>query len=107
MRKKIPKPALIDDTILPRLMDSVNLPINKTEQKFMSECLQEKTSLLPENYRAPLLLKSNGYTNKEIAEILDCSLENAKIRLHRARKKMKQILGYDCEFYYDERNVLC
>ncbi|MHB1166949.1 MAG: RNA polymerase sigma factor [Carboxydocellales bacterium] len=44
--------------------------------------------------------------NQEIAEILNISLDNAKIRLHRARTKLKQILGDNCSFYYDERNVL-
>ena len=37
--------------------------------------------------------------NKEIAEILDISLDNVKIRLHRARAKLKAILNEACDFY--------
>lgn len=72
----------------------------------MSECVQSKVLQLPENYRAPLFLDLQGYSNQEIANILNCSLDNAKIKLHRARQKMKEILGSACNFYYDERNVL-
>jgi RNA polymerase sigma-70 factor (ECF subfamily) len=78
----------------------------EVEQNIMSECVQSKVLQMPENYRAPLFLDLQGYNNNEIADILDCSLDNAKIRLHRARKKMKEILGSECSFYYDERNVL-
>lgn len=77
------------------------------ERKEMSRCVQGKLLLIPENHRAPLILDIQGHRNREIADILGCSLENAKIRLHRGRKKMKEILGSDCSFYYDERNVLC
>lgn len=73
----------------------------------MSECVQNKLLLLPENYRITLLLDIQGYSNREKAELLGYTLENAKIRLHRARQKMKVILGRDCNLYYDERNVLC
>jgi RNA polymerase sigma-70 factor, ECF subfamily len=68
---------------------------------------QKMMLLLPEQYRVVLFLDINGYSNKEIAEILDCSLGTAKIRLHRARKKVKETLGDHCNLYYDERNVLC
>jgi len=89
------------------IIELTSCPLRKAEQNFMSTCVQEKLSLLPENYRAPLFLNMNGYSNLEIAEILGCSLANAKIRLHRARKKLRGILGQDCHFYYDERSVLC
>ncbi len=57
------------------------------EQKIMSECVQEKINLLPENYRPALFLDMQGYSNQEIANILNCTLENTKIRLHRAKKR--------------------
>lgn len=72
------------------------------EQKIMSECVQSKLNLLPENYRAAVFLDMHGYSNSEIANILECSLENAKILLHRGRKKLKEILGNDCGLYFDE-----
>lgn len=79
----------------------------QVDQKLMSECIQNKMLLIPERYRAVLFLDINDYSNKEIAEILGCSLETVKIRLHRARKKIKETLGDHCNLYYDDRNVLC
>ena len=43
---------------------------------------------------------------KEIAEILDITVENIKVRLHRARIKLKAILDDACEFYYNDKNTL-
>lgn len=107
-RKKSSHTLSINDEMLAaNLADMKNSLSKEIEQKIMSECVQSKILQLPENYRAPLFLDLHGYSNNEISTILDCSLDNAKIRLHRARKKMKEILDNDCKFYYDERNVLC
>lgn len=57
----------------------------------MSKCVQDKIILLPENYRIPYILDIQGYSNSEIASILNCTLENTKIRLHRARRKIKKL----------------
>lgn len=106
-KKKLSRYTSIDENLTAKLIDlKINL-FKEIEQNIMSECVRSKILLIPENYRAPLFLDMHGYNNKEIADILCCSLENAKIRLHRARKKMKEILSKDCSLYYDERNVLC
>ena len=79
----------------------------KLEQHQMSVCVQNQMLLLPENYRTVIwLFDVLGFTLKEIADILDLSVENVKIRLHRARKKLKSILSQKCTFDKDERNVL-
>jgi hypothetical protein len=44
--------------------------------------------------------------HQEIAETLGITIENVKVRLHRARKKLKTILEEKCTFEKDERNVL-
>jgi RNA polymerase sigma-70 factor (ECF subfamily) len=46
------------------------------------------------------------FSHQEIADILGLSVENVKVRLHRARKKFKAILEEKCTFEVDERNVL-
>ncbi|WP_022665411.1 RNA polymerase sigma factor [Desulfospira joergensenii] len=84
---------------------------NTTEQnlirKEMSECVQEFVDKLPPDYRIIIALSElEGLTNKEISQILDISLENAKIRLHRARKKLKKLLDQGCDFYINEQNTL-
>lgn len=99
--------SCVDEQLFSNLKDTSKNLLKEVEQKIMSDCVQSKILLMPENYRAPLFLDMQNYNNNEIAEILGCSLENAKIRLHRAKNKMKVILGNDCSFYFDERNVLC
>ena len=76
-------------------------------RKEMNECIRETIDRLPENYRTVLVLSDlEELTNIEIAEVLDMSLENVKIRLHRARARLKKELGEKCQFYRDERNEL-
>ena len=45
-----------------------------------------------------------GFQNSEIAEILGISLDTVKIRLHRARDRLRKELGTGCNFFRDERN---
>jgi len=79
----------------------------KLEQRQMGECVQDKIRLLPESYQTVLVLFDlMEFSHQEIAEILDISVENVKVRLHRARKKLKTILEKECKFEVDERNVL-
>ncbi len=62
---------------------------------------------LSEDYRVVIVLSDlQGLKNREIAEILGCSLETVKIRLHRARKQLKEALETCCTFYYDKNNNL-
>jgi RNA polymerase sigma-70 factor (ECF subfamily) len=76
-------------------------------RKEMNECIKGVVDGLPENYRAVLILSDlEELTNNEIAEVLDISLETVKIRLHRARTRLKKELEHNCSFYKDERNEL-
>jgi RNA polymerase sigma-70 factor (ECF subfamily) len=73
----------------------------------MSACIAEFVTRLPENYRAAMILSElEGFGNGEIAEILGLSLETVKIRLHRARERLRKELAADCNFYRDECNEL-
>jgi RNA polymerase sigma-70 factor (ECF subfamily) len=76
-------------------------------QKEMSECINEYIDNLPPDYKTVIVLSEmEGLANKEIAEILGTSLGNVKIRLHRARAKLKSILNKACEFYYTDKSTL-
>ena len=76
------------------------------EQHQMSACVQDKIRLLPESYQTVLVLFDlMEFNHQEIAEILDISIENVKVRLHRARRKLKTILEEECRFEVDERSV--
>ena len=79
----------------------------KLEQRQMGECVQNQIDLLPESLRTVLVLFDiMEFTHQEIAEILENTVENVKVRLHRARKKLKTILEEKCTFETDERSVL-
>jgi RNA polymerase sigma-70 factor (ECF subfamily) len=82
-------------------------PQGALEQHQMGLCVQDKVNLLPDSLRTVLVLYDVvEMSHKEIAAILDISLENVKVRIHRARKKLKSILEDRCTFQRDERNVL-
>ena len=71
----------------------------------MNACVREFVERLPDPYRAVIVLSAmEGFKNREIAEILGQSLDTVKIRLHRAREKLKQDLVAGCTFQRDERN---
>jgi RNA polymerase sigma-70 factor (ECF subfamily) len=76
------------------------------EQREMSSCVQDYIEDLSDPYRAVILLHDvQGLTNPEIAEMLGLSLAAVKIRLHRARGKLRAALGEGCSFSRDERGV--
>ncbi len=76
-------------------------------RKEMNECIRGIVDDLPENYSTVLVLSDlEGLTNGEIAGVLEVSLETVKIRLHRARTRLKKELEHRCSFYKDERNEL-
>ena len=76
-------------------------------KKEMNECIDEYIDTLPDNYKTIIVLSEiEGFTNKEIAEVLNLSQDNVKIRLHRARTKLKSVLDEACDFYYTENNTL-
>ena len=77
------------------------------EQREMSLCVEDKINRLPESHKEVLAFSDTmDLSRKEIAEILGISVANVKIRLHRARKALKDILEQDCVFEHDERNVM-
>ena len=71
----------------------------------MNECIRGIVEKLPESYRTVLVLgELEGFKDDEIAEILGVSIHTAKVRLHRARARLKKELETQCNFYRDERN---
>jgi RNA polymerase sigma-70 factor (ECF subfamily) len=90
------------------LVNLEETPIQKKlEQDEMSLCVQEQLNLLSESMRSVLIFADvMEFTHQEIADILGLTLENVKVRVHRARKRMKDILKEKCTFEVDERNVL-
>jgi RNA polymerase sigma-70 factor (ECF subfamily) len=50
---------------------------------------------LPDGYRTIFLLHEvEGYEHQEIAELPDCSVGNSKSQLHKAKLRIRELLGY-------------
>jgi RNA polymerase sigma-70 factor (ECF subfamily) len=103
-RKKLPSHEEIHEG----LVNIQETPLQKkVEQGEMSQCVQDQLNLLPESLRSVLIFSDvMEFSQQEIADILRLTVENVKVRLHRARKKFKAILEEKCTFEVDERNVL-
>ena len=91
------------DQLLPEF-DQYNCRIEPHWQRLMSleqavdndnlrEAISEAISRLPESYRVVLQLRDvEGYSTAEVADALEISVSNVKVRLHRARAAMKKLL---------------
>jgi len=73
----------------------------------MNTCVRGVIDSLPEDYRAALVLHDlEGLTAAQTAEICECTVATAKIRIHRARLRLAEALREECDFYRDADNVL-
>jgi RNA polymerase sigma-70 factor, ECF subfamily len=73
----------------------------------MNACVREVVDSLPEDYRTAIVLHDlEGLSAIETAEVAGCSVASAKIRIHRARVRLKQAMEKECVFYRDDDNVL-
>jgi RNA polymerase sigma-70 factor (ECF subfamily) len=73
----------------------------------MNDCIREFVDRLPQDYRTVIILSEmKDLKNQQIADILDISLDAVKIRLHRARARLKAEFEAGCDFYHDEAGGL-
>lgn len=96
-----PDQAMAAQTTIPLATDK------KVIRKEMQACIREFVARLPPDYREVVMLSEfEEFSNKEIGEILDISLENVKIRLHRGRAMLKEIFNKGCELYFTDQNEI-
>ncbi len=77
------------------------------EQEQMSDCVNRFLADIPDAYRSVILLHdTHGLTGPEIASALGVPLPTVKIRLHRARCRLKAALEAGCRFSLDPRGIL-
>lgn len=63
----------------------------------MNDCVRGFVMGLPENYRMVLVLgEFEGLKNEQVAEILGLTIQTVKVRLHRARQRLKAELAANC-----------
>ena len=73
----------------------------------MNRCVRDVIDSLPDDYRSALILHDlEGLTAKRVAEVCGCSVASAKIRIHRARLRLKDALNEECAFYHSADSVL-
>ncbi len=73
----------------------------------MTRCIRQVVEELSEHDREVIVLSEfEGLTNAEIANILGVTLGTVKIRLHRARRRLRKTLDDGCTLYQDERQGL-
>jgi RNA polymerase sigma-70 factor (ECF subfamily) len=76
-------------------------PLTRMIASEMNACIRQQVDKLPLKYRTVMVLSSlEELKNREIAEILEISLEAVKMRLHRGRAMLKEILEKECRFYH-------
>lgn len=76
-------------------------PAEVAEENELKRILEEAIQQLPESYRAVFLLRDvEGLSTKEVADILGISEGNVKVRLLRARLKLREILS---RYFGDEK----
>lgn len=72
------------------------------------KCLQAFLKCMPKNQRVCFLLKyCLGLSNQEIADVMEISLENAKVTLHRGRKKLKELFEMRCNLIDPQKPCKC
>ena len=71
-------------------------------------CLEKAIGQLPAGYKLSIELHDiQGYKHTEIAKIMECSVGTSKAQLHRARKKLRELLRekFDWQWFpQTERN---
>jgi RNA polymerase sigma-70 factor (ECF subfamily) len=91
----------------PAARDSPPSPEQELIRNEMRECIRGVIAQLPDGHRTVLMLgELAGLTDDEIAQTLGISRGSAKVRLHRARGRLKAALETRCDFYRNENNEL-
>ena len=80
----------------------------RAERAETSACVQRCLDYLPDSYRAVILLyEAHGLTAPEIAELLGVSPGTIKIRLHRARRRLQEVMQIGCAVSEGSGGVPC
>lgn len=74
----------------------------------MRSCIVDLVRRLPERDADVLVLGDlRGLKDQEVADALGVTLGAAKIRLHRARARLRRMMERSCELYRDEDGLAC
>lgn len=79
---------------------------NKAYQQHTYCCLEPFIEALPEKYQQVINLSREGYKQDAIAEVLDTSLSNVKMRFQRAKEMLKQEFVSCCGYHLNQQGKL-
>lgn len=72
----------------------------------MSSCVREVIDGLPPDHRAAIVLFSlEGKSIAETAEILGTSIGATKVRIYRAKRRLKEALDKECTYYTTQDGI--
>jgi RNA polymerase sigma-70 factor (ECF subfamily) len=97
-RKKRPITVSLDEVVRPddekeRSAFEIGAPDLRLTGLFDRVNLHTALAQLPEGYKSMFLLHDvHGYEHNEIATMLGCSVGNSKSQLHKARKRLRELL---------------
>jgi RNA polymerase sigma-70 factor, ECF subfamily len=92
LRRRRPVRELVDD--LPAQED--NTMAEREDRQRLVERVNRAIDLLPEGYRRPVLLHLvGGLSYEELAADLRCTVNNARVKVHRGVKRVRELLGVD------------
>ncbi len=85
----------MNDEIMPAILtDWSQTPQAALQSAELTALLTNAIDQLPLSYRTVLILRDvDGLSTRESADILDISISNVKVRLHRARLQLREILS--------------
>ena len=85
----------IDDEVLPEIASMDESPVLKLEKEEIKAKVLEAVNSLPPNLKiAVLLLKYHEFSYEEVAEILGCTVNAVKLRVHRAKDFLAKSIGH-------------
>jgi RNA polymerase sigma-70 factor, ECF subfamily len=97
-RKRRPVPFSLEEMTRPddekdRPSFEIGVPDLRLTGLFDSINLHAALEQLPQGYKSMFLLHDvHGYEHNEIADMLGCSVGNSKSQLHKARKRLRELL---------------
>jgi RNA polymerase sigma-70 factor (ECF subfamily) len=98
---------IVDMDALLEMEDGETALDDRLEFDDMNQCVREVIDSLPSDYRAALILHDlEDMDCAQTAAVLGISLGAARVRIHRARARLKVALQQQCGFYHDSESVL-
>ncbi|HVR96088.1 MAG TPA: sigma-70 family RNA polymerase sigma factor [Thermoanaerobaculia bacterium] len=74
---------------------SVAEPLTRLQEEERMKDVQKAVESLPPQMRRCVLLRAQGLKYREIADILQISIETVKSQLHQAKQRLRELLGDD------------